>query len=266
MPLSTHRRLGPEDRELEQKRAELAALRALLAERELDLEDLRAEIAGFRGSYLRQVGAPFAELAEWRARILELKAVLDPSDEATAKAKEARERARQTHEDAHAKEAEAPTFTPDSALRTLYREVARRIHPDFCNNVDGLERRTRFMAEANRAYEANDPEGLQRILDEYHEGAEIGETEGAEAEFSRLKRQIVRAKADIAAAERAREMLGMTQMGRLKQDCEAAGREGRDLLAELARSVQEKIKRAEMEFQVLSRDASLRERFKAETK
>jgi hypothetical protein len=265
MPLSKARKLGPEDHELAQKRADLAALRATLLEREVEVEDLRAQVASFRGVYLRRVGTHFAELAEWRARILELKAVLDPSDEAKARAQAAREQARQSFQDTHGEEAEAPAFQPSPALRTLYRDLARRIHPDFCQNAEGLERRTRFMAEANRAYEANDVEALQRILDEYHEGIEATESEGPNAELSRLNRQIIRAKGRMAALDRETDALGKSQMGMLKRDSEIAEQEGRDLLAELAKSVMEQIGRAEVEFKALSRDVGLREALKANT-
>jgi len=50
----------------------LAAIRATLAERELELVHLRSQLAGFEGRYLRQVGALYAELDERNARIAEL--------------------------------------------------------------------------------------------------------------------------------------------------------------------------------------------------
>jgi predicted nucleic acid-binding Zn-ribbon protein len=77
------RRLKPEEEEILRKREQLAAIRATLAERELELVDLRRQLAAFEGRYLRQVGALYAELDEWKARISELQARLDPS--ATAK-------------------------------------------------------------------------------------------------------------------------------------------------------------------------------------
>jgi len=70
------RRLKPEEEEILRKREELAAIRAVLAERELALVDLRSQLAAFEGRYLRQVGALYAELDEWKARIAELKARL----------------------------------------------------------------------------------------------------------------------------------------------------------------------------------------------
>jgi hypothetical protein len=167
MPLQITRRLKPEDEEILRKREELAAVRATLAERELELVDLRKQLAAFEGRYLRRVGTLYAELDEWKARISELHARLNPSAASQAQAEEAREQARHTYEDAHGKASETPDFTPSPDLKRLFREVAKRIHPDFSKDSIDLERRTRFMAEANRAYEAGDAEALQRILDEY---------------------------------------------------------------------------------------------------
>jgi hypothetical protein len=49
------RRLKPEEEEILRKREELTAARAALAERELELVDLRSGLAAFEGRYLRQV-------------------------------------------------------------------------------------------------------------------------------------------------------------------------------------------------------------------
>ena len=106
------RRLKPEEEEVLRKREELAAIRATLAERELELVDLRSQLAAFEGRYLRQVGTLYAELDEWKARISELQARLDPSAASKAQAEEAREQARQTYEDAHGEASEAQATSP----------------------------------------------------------------------------------------------------------------------------------------------------------
>jgi len=112
MPGKIARRLKPEEEEVLRKREELAAIRAVLAERELELVDLRSQLAAFEGRYLRQVGALYAELDDWKARIAELQARLDPSAASKVQAEEARDQARQTYEDAHGKASETPDFTP----------------------------------------------------------------------------------------------------------------------------------------------------------
>jgi DnaJ-domain-containing protein 1 len=110
------------------------------------------------------VGTLYAELDEWKARISELRARLHFSTVLKAQAEEAREQARQTHEDAHGKASETHDFTPSPELKRLFREVAKRLHPDFAADAVDQERRTQFMAAANRAYKEGDAEALQRTL------------------------------------------------------------------------------------------------------
>jgi septal ring factor EnvC (AmiA/AmiB activator) len=247
------RRLKPEEEEILRKREELTAIRATLAERELELVDLRSQLAAFEGRYLRQVGTLYAELDEWKARISELHARLDPSSAANARAREAREQARQAYEDAHGKASETRAFTPSPELRSLFREVAKRIHPDFCRDAGDLERRTRFMAEANHAYEAGDAEALQRILDEYQDDADAVKGEGIGAELIRIIRQISQAKERVAAIEQELAALRQSEIALLKKQAEEREQEGRDLLAELATAVREQIEWTKKEFETLAK-------------
>lgn len=246
------RRLNPEEEEIERKRAELAALRLTLAERELEIADVRRQLGAFEGRYLRQVGVLYAELDEWNARIAELRARQNPSSEAQQKAEAAREHASQTWQDTHGEAASASEFNPSPELKRLFREVARRIHPDFASNPADLERRTRLMAEANRAYQAGDADALRRILDEYQDGADAISGEGAGAELIRLIRQISQARARIAAIERELAALRQSEIARLFQDEQEAKLEGRDLLAELADSVRDRIRIARIEHDALA--------------
>jgi len=246
------RRLKPEEQEILRKREELAAIRATLAERELELVDFRSQLAAFEGRYLRQVGALYAELDDWKARIAELRARFNPSAGATAQAEQAREQARQTYQEAHGKASETRDFTPSPDLKRLYREVAKRIHPDLAKDSADLERRTRFMADANRAYEAGDAEALQRILDEYHDGADAVEGEGIGAELVRIIRQISLAKDRVSAIERELAMLRQSEIALLKKQAEESEQAGRDLLAELATAAREKIELAKKEHDGLS--------------
>jgi hypothetical protein len=245
--------LKPEEEELLRKREELAAIRATLAERELELVDFRSQLAAFEGRYLRQVGTVYAELDEWKARISELRAKLDPSAAASARAEEAREQARQTYQEAHSKASETLDFTRSPELKSLFREVAKHIHPDLSKDSRDLERRTRFIAEANRAYEAGDSAALQRILDEYRDGADAVEGEGIGAELIRIIRQISLAKDRVAAIERELDTLRQSEIARLKKQAEEREQEGRDLLAELETAVREQIGLARKEYEALAK-------------
>jgi len=247
------RRLKPEEEEILRKREELATIRTTLAERELELVDLRSRLAVFEGRYLRQVGSLYAELDDWKARIAELRAKTDPSPAAQAGAEEAREQARQTYDDAHGAASQAPDFTPSPELKRLYREISKRIHPDLAKDATDLERRTRLMADANRAYKAGDAEALQRILDEYQDGADAVEGEGIGAELIRIIRQISMAKARVAAIEQELATLRQSEIAKLKKQAEERERAGGDLLAELAISVREQIGRTKTEYEALAK-------------
>lgn len=247
------RRLKPEEEELRRKREELAAIRSTLAERELELLDFRNQLAAFEGRYLREVGTLYAELDQWKARIAELQARLHPSASANARAEETREQARQTFEEAHSTASERCDFTPTPELRRLFREVAKRIHPDLSKNSADLERRTRFMADANRAYEAGDAEALQRILNEFQDGADAVDGEGVGAELVRTIRQISLAHDRVAAIERELAALRQTENALLREQAEQRTREGGDLLAELATAVREQIERSRTEYEALAK-------------
>ena len=63
------RRLVPLEEELAQKTWELIKLRIVLADRELFLANLQAELAAFRVRYLREVGLLYAELDDWSGKL-----------------------------------------------------------------------------------------------------------------------------------------------------------------------------------------------------
>jgi len=247
------RRLKPEDEELRRKREELTAIRSALAERELELVDFRNQLAGFEGRYLRQVGTLYAELDEWKARISELRARLDPSPAANAQAEKNREQARQTYEEAHGKASETREFTRSPELRSLFREVAKGIHPDLSKDAADHERRTRFMADANRAYEGGDADALRRILDEYQDGADAVEGEGIGAELVRIIRQISLAKDRVAAIERELVTLRQGEIAMLMKQAEQKQRDGGDLLAELEKSVRGQIDATRNEYEAIAK-------------
>ena len=155
---------SPEERELERKRAELAALEADLVERELELSTLQAELAAFEAEYLRVVGRRYAELDALRARIAQAHAARHPTDEVARKAAsaatETAARSAAEVEDCAPKES-AREFDPPADLKTLYRTLARRLHPDLAATDAERERRHEWMARVNEAYRRQDAEALR---------------------------------------------------------------------------------------------------------
>jgi hypothetical protein len=255
---------SPNAAALIEKRRRLAAVRGALAERETELAQIRSQLKAFEGRYLHRVGILYAELDEIAARITEREVDLYDSDSARRRAQEARERAQQTHDAAFGTDPEPEEFDPPPSLKTLFREVAKRIHPDFASDEAEQKHFTLLMMRANQAYSNGDAETLQRLLDDQLEindgtGAATngkGAEEGNASTLLRVMRQIQHSERDIAALDREHERLLGSEIGQLYVDSEAALREDRDLLDELAASLRSRIAEAQYRFEFVDRQVS----------
>jgi hypothetical protein len=246
----------PDEAALLDKREQLAVIRTSLAERESELAQVRAQLKSFEGRYLRHVGILYAELDELEARIAEREVDLYDSDSARRRAEETRQRAQETRDSAFGDAYEAEEFEPPPSLKTLFRDVAKRIHPDFARDDAEQKHFTLLMARANQAYSRGDTETLQRLLDDHREINSSIAGEGAAAELLRITRQIQHAERDIAALDAERHTLLAGEIAQLHLDTEAAAREHRDLLTELASSLREQIADAQRRFELVDRQIS----------
>lgn len=256
MPAEIILQQSPEAAALLDRREQLVTIRATLAEHESELVQVRAQLKTFEGSYLRQVGVLYAELDDIEARIAEREVDLYDSDSARRRAEEARQRAQETYDAAFGDAHEAEEFDPPPALKTLFRDLAKQIHPDFARDDAEQKYFTLLMARANQAYSRGDTETLQRLLDDHLEINAAGTGESAAAELLRVTRQIQHAERDIAALEAERQTLFGSELAQLHLDAEAAAREHRDLLAELASGLREQIADAQRRFELVNRQIS----------
>ena len=238
------------------KREQLAGVRAKLADCESELTQLRAQLKAFEDRYFRQVGVLYAELDDIEARIAEREVDLYDSDSARHRADEARQRAQETHDAAFGDAHEIEEFDPPPSLKALFRDVAKRIHPDFARDDGEQKHFTLLMARANQAYRRGDTETLQRLLDDHREINASIAGEDAAAELLRIARQIQHAERDIAALDAERHTLLSSEIAQLHLDAEAAAREHRDLLTELATSLREQIADARYRLAFVDRQIS----------
>ena len=235
------------------QRERLAAVRMMLAEREAELAQTRAQLKAFEGRYLRQVGVLYAELDDLEARIAEREVDLYDSDSARQHAQDVRQRAQETHDAAFGGAHEAEEFDPPPSLKTLFRDVAKRIHPDFARDDAERKHFTLLMARANQAYSRGDTEILERLLDDHREVHATITGESGAAEHRRITRQIAHAERDIAALEAERHTLLSGDLAHLHLDAEAAARDHRDLLTELSANLREQIADAQRRYELIHR-------------
>jgi len=238
--------LNPEEQELARKRAERATIESELAERELRSANLRAEMGAFEQQYLHFVGSRYAELDELRAGIAERLAKEQPGNaRAREAANQAREHAKETKSAAGDKMASAPrAFESSPEMKRLYRDVAKRIHPDLTSDRNDRAKRQSLMAEANEAYQRGDEVRLAKILTEYEWSPEQVQGEGAGAELVRVIRGISQARGRLAEIEAELQELLRSELYQLKTRVDEAERDGRDVLKEMIDKVEDQIAQA----------------------
>ena len=264
------RRLGPLEEELAQKTWELIRLRIILAEQELFLANLQAELGAFRVRYLREVGQLYAELDDWSeklaawlsknaaedlsgwdyeswdAKICEL-AGEGPRKEGTpspwGRARKGPARVNPfVEEDGSVQEFHAP-----ASLKSLYREVAKRVHPDLAADESDRRKRELLMKQANDAYQRGDHDALRKILEDYETSPESVQGGDLAANLLRVTRQITQVNIRLSQIDIEIEKLTSSDIGKLKSRSDAAFAAGEDLLAQMAADLRTRIETARRE-------------------
>ncbi|MCQ1577027.1 hypothetical protein [Streptomyces parvus] len=209
---------GPEDAE---QRPEARLARAVqvaeqaLIEFEIAVETFRVEVENFSRLHHQKLGPMYARLDELDALIAEARAVKtgDPEDE--RKAREARAVVMPMpgvdelfHDwmdtdglspEAAAMLTEQPVrppkrVRPSEEARRLYRELARKAHPDLAQDEVERQRRDEFIARVNAAYGRGDVELLKELVAEWEAGpvqppAPLSESEELYARLEWLSRR-----------------------------------------------------------------------------
>jgi hypothetical protein len=251
--------LTPEAEELERKKAHLAGLEAQLADRELELASLLADLVQFEKRYLQTVGRRYAMLDELKAKIAEARArqdshrqdVRDQARQARSKAQESARALGEENAGASSLDDAASSAKPhrSESLNRLYRQAAKLLHPDL--TLDGIERekRQRLMAEVNEAYARGDEERIRAILREWHASPESVQGDGPGAELIRVIRKIAQVEKRLKTIAGEMEQHRHGELFNLKKAVEEAQANGRDLLKDLCEQLDGEIAQAREELQ-----------------
>jgi hypothetical protein len=167
--------------DLDGLRARLAEMEALYTERDAEITKARTELAEFRIRYRRDVGGLHEELDRLERAIAEA--------ELGEFAKRLKDEGAEPSRTAGSPRESAPRLTSD-AVRKLFRDVARTIHPDLAQDEEARDRRHALMVEANRAYALGDEERLRMILDAWERSPEAVQGDDPESTRARLERRI----------------------------------------------------------------------------
>ena len=239
--------------------AQLEARREHLARLEQERADAQIEIDAFRLEYMARLGQAQAELealeihiAEYRLRneLLRLRrGAIDAARleyEVEWQLRGRREQFAGYQENvrrAASAGAPAPTAVDATELKSLYRELAKRIHPDLAVDAEERQARGQWMAQANAAYARLDAPALQSML------AQAGGRKPAPStpdstwlrtEVARLDRIIAEVRGEISTLNRSEWMS-------MKLDAALARSRGMDWFGNARRQIEAQVSRRQVE-------------------
>lgn len=185
----------------------------------------------FKAHYRHEVGTLYQQLETLEAQLADaelghLKADLDDASAAPPGPSEAA--------------SGSPRFTSD-AIRALFRDVAKAIHPDLARDGSARDRRHALMAEANRAYAEGDEEQLRRILLSWERSPDAVQGSDPVAHRLRLIRRVAQLEERLAAVQAEFDEASASPLWRLKAQVDEAAAKGRDLVGEMVRRLKRDI-------------------------
>jgi hypothetical protein len=219
--------------DLDELRARVAGLEALLDERMADADRINRDLDMFAAHYRQQVGTLHQQLDELELDIAEaeLGELSKNVAEASAGASDGDAPSPSSSPSA-ARPDPLPRFTSD-AVRKLFRDVAKAIHPDLAHDEHARDRRHSLMIEANRAYALQDAEQLRVILEAWERSPEAVRGSDPAAMRLRLERRVAQIEERLEMCASDLAALQATPLYELKKMVDHAATRGRDLVADM---------------------------------
>jgi len=256
------------DNEQDALRRTLAARQERVAQLELDLLNSQNELAAFNAEIERRLGplqrrleALEAELSEARRR-----ASRRAMWGARASSPDVPEDVVTQYQRVWGWGSKPPTGQPDrpaaapappppptgeSELKSLYRTLAKRFHPDLAQDPAEKPWRETMMARVNAAYSSQDLAALRQLANEQPPNQAPPAPKTREQVLAELQAEIDRLDELAARLEQELDALAKSPGVQLKLEALWARRAGGDLLGEMGRQLQDDIKRAEKELAAL---------------
>jgi hypothetical protein len=199
------------------------------------------ELQHLQAKYLKAVGGFYRKLVDLEAAIVEaeiaagLRVPAPPEDAADAE---------DTSDVEVAAEGCSNRGAPSTDLKSMYRNLARTIHPDLALDAPARLRRHSLMAEANRAYAERDEDRLRLILHTFERSPDSVLDDDGDADESRLRRRIALIEDRLLAIDTEFAGLQASAIWQLKRKIDTAKAQGWDLFAEMVLEVKREVRRA----------------------
>lgn len=228
----------PEEIELEHKYQQLVQIKAELQLREQDYRALKSEIRMFEQVYEDILGVRIQTLEdlEWQLKGLLGETIVESSTEPLKQSPSYTHFQHTT--DLLDDDEVLQQDTDNLSIKSLYRGVAKAVHPDLAADEVERLRRQELMALANEAYQTGNRQVLIDLLSEWEQApVSYGSEVEIALELVRVIRQLAAIQQNIHAIIRQTEELKQTDIYHFKLRVRDALADGVDLLAEMAAAV-----------------------------
>ena len=216
----------PNDHDLESLHARVTELEGLLADRRAAVDRSRADADAFRIRYRQQVGRLHEELDRLELALAEVELGILSDRLGSAHARPGAPAVERPEPQ--------PRFTTD-AVRRLFRDVAKAIHPDLAQDDDARDRRHSLMVEANKAYASGDEEQLRAILQAWERSPDAVPGTDRDAMRLRLMRRIAQVEEELEMLAGDLSALQESSLWKLKAMVDEEAAKGKDLIQDMVR-------------------------------
>lgn len=249
------------DPELRELQEEISERQDRIAQLEFELMDTRTRLARFEREFEAQVGVLYTNLENLEQR-------LAAARHAVSRRAQWGDRVDTPDSPVDVVSQFQKTWTPrerppapppprpldddtKAKLKSLFRDLAKRFHPDLVTDSEEKAWREKIMSEVNQAYASNDLDTLQSLA-EKPDFPETSKVKSREAIFADIRAEIKRLDSVILSLQARLKQLINSQTVQLMLEASISRRSGRDLLAEMAKDLRVQIAEMESELAALS--------------
>ena len=238
------------DPELKTLRAKISERQEKVAELELELFDMRVSLEEFERQLEVRIRPLERELADLKAQLRESRHEAERRAQWGQEVDEAPDVIRQFERawtPGTSKPKPQPPQKPEQTeLKALYRDLAKRFHPDLTTDPEEKAWREEMMAAVNAAYQSNDLNALLE-LQQQPDRPPQKRRQTREELLAELSAEVLRLDGLIAKLTRQLDALASSPLAQLQLDVSMGRQAGHDLLAQIARDLELEIARVKAE-------------------
>lgn len=258
--------MTPEQQEIYRKKEEIAQLEQTLADVETQYADLCMEVSQFEIEYQKEVAPLYEQLDRWNLRIYSTQMMIDklrevrdglrpvPADpfewssECISDVQDQwlQEQQEKSLGEQPGPETKASSIYDPKEAKKIYRQLAKKFHPDLVESEDARSRRTELMAQINLAYQNKDIEQLREFL--LHPEIRDFKDESAGDILVRLIRRVAQLRLLISEAEARLKQEMNSELMDLYRQCQVAKQKSGDSFSMLRQALEEQIDRSKFEW------------------